>query len=83
MSFRKVNYNEADFDSQIVIAVLINDGKIEASLHHPFESATRAGLEVSQAIDLALHQQAITTDNPEIVVIDEEGLWPSFLVPLT
>ncbi|NNG74711.1 hypothetical protein HLI18_33820 [Rhizobium laguerreae] len=82
MSFRKLNYNEADFDSQIVIAVLNNDGKIEASLHHPFERATRVGLEVSQAIDLALHQQAITPDNPEVVVIDEDGLWPSSFAPL-
>lgn len=82
MPFRKLNYNEADFDSQIVIAVLNNDGKIEASLHHPFEGATRVGLEVSQAIDLALHQQAITPDNPEVVVIDEDGLWPPSFTPL-
>ncbi|MBY3361252.1 hypothetical protein HFN97_26120 [Rhizobium laguerreae] len=82
MSFRKLSYNEADFDSQIVIAVLYSDGKTEASLHHPFESATRVGLEVSHAIDLALHQQAITPDNPEVVVIDEDGLRPSSFAPL-
>ncbi|MGO7438910.1 hypothetical protein ACC674_15470 [Rhizobium ruizarguesonis] len=82
MSFRKLSYDEADFDSQIVIAVLNNDGKIEASMHHPFENSTRTGLELCNAVDLALYQQQITPDRPEIVVIDEEGIWPASYEPL-
>lgn len=77
MAFRKLSYHTADFDTQIVISVLNNDGKIEASMHHPFENFTRTGLELSDAVDLALHQQQITPDQPEIVVIDEEDLWPA------
>ncbi|MBX5236291.1 hypothetical protein HJC02_29125 [Rhizobium sp. NLR4a] len=82
MSFRKLNYNEADFDRQIVIVLLNNDGQTEASIHHPLESATRVGLEPSEAMDLALHQRTITPDHPEIVVIDEDCLWPPSLAPL-
>ncbi|MBY3260351.1 hypothetical protein HFO15_01550 [Rhizobium laguerreae] len=82
MSFRKLDYQTANFDTHIVISVHNNDGQIEASMHHPFENSTRIGLKLSGAVDLALYQQQITPDHPEIVVIDEEGVWPASFEPL-
>ncbi|MBX5020170.1 hypothetical protein [Rhizobium lentis] len=82
MAFRKLNDQTADFDTQIVISVHNNDGKIEARMHHPFESSTRIGLELSDAVDLALHQQQITPGHPEIVVIDADSIWPASFTPL-
>jgi hypothetical protein len=72
--YRRLSELRTDPERDITVTIFDDMGKTMALVHHPIENES-VKMRVMDALRLADHQQSISPDRYELVIIDEEELW--------